>query len=131
METLAAKGPEEFVSAFRVGAWFHPAGCMRAARALEASGPAGKFLYHRIAFPGDMELLSVVPGLVNLQREDLSGDQLEEFPGAQVNAGLLTAVQEEAGGDSLSHRENYQLLCVAPVVAVPRFKTVLPRKVLA
>lgn len=78
-------------------------------------------------FPGAMELLSVVPGLANLQREDLSGDQLEELPGAQVNAGVLTAVQEAAGGDSLSHREDHQLLCVAPVVVVPRFKTVLPR----
>jgi len=42
-----------------------------------------------------MELLSVVPGFVNLQREDLSGDRLEELPGAQVNSGLLTAGWEQ------------------------------------
>ncbi len=30
MKTLATEGPEELVSTFRIGAWFHPVDCMRA-----------------------------------------------------------------------------------------------------
>ena len=56
-------------------------------------------------FPGNMDLLSEVPGIANLQGEDLSGNRLKELPGAQVNPGTLTVVQEATGRRCRSYRQ--------------------------